>query len=294
MKNIIGIYEETVKNCTDTIANINNIIDTELLTDRQVNTLTNKFISLSPKKFGTFTECLTRHRYGFSSSENLSYDALSTDLEKIEIKSSRVILTIENDNAKNMFQSLNGLSTSLASFKDLFHGNFLCNIQQVKPTAFDQLYYTLFLDDVILEFKINSSDISNQLREQVTSCMLFVDDLKNFKHPESIHLYRKLTSIDAEDTVGIIKALAEHSSPKDKKLRDFIIKSELFEALYIRSKMGYSDKQHRGNSGEGQFHIKSNNIHYHLANNFTKAYTYSDFLNSLKSTPISKKRKTTQ
>ena len=38
----------------------------------------------------------------------------------------------------------------------------------------------------------------------------------------------------------------------------------------------YSNKQHRGNEGEGQFHIDSKNIDYHLLNYFYKSMNYKE------------------
>lgn len=287
MKQIISLYEETVKNCTPTIELISNVINTERLTEKSVNNITNKFIGLSPKKFGTFTECLTRHEHSFLPPLDSSHDAISDNGEKIEIKASRVILTSENNKAKNMYQSLDGLQTSLASFQDLFTGNFICNIQQVKPEVFDTIYYSLFLNDVILEFTMKSEEISKQSSRQEAALIMFIDELKDFKHSESKHILQRLKQISPDDTTNLLKCLSEHctTSPSHKKLREFFFNSELFDVLYTRSKMGYSGKQHRGNEGEGQFHIKSTNIHYHLANNFYQAYTYYDFVESLKKTP---------
>ena len=35
-------------------------------------------------------------------------------------------------------------------------------------------------------------------------------------------------------------------------------------AFFIYFNIQYSDKQHRGNTGEGQFHLKNSNIQYHI------------------------------
>ena len=42
--------------------------------------------------------------------------------------------------------------------------------------------------------------------------------------------------------------------------------------------IGYVDKQHRGNVGEGQFHIKRNNVQYHIANFLYKTLSWDDLL----------------
>lgn len=45
--------------------------------------------------------------------------------------------------------------------------------------------------------------------------------------------------------------------------------------------IGYSDKQHAGNVGEGQFHINQNNLNHHLNNYLIKTLTYDDLLELL-------------
>lgn len=39
---------------------------------------------------------------------------------------------------------------------------------------------------------------------------------------------------------------------------------------------GYSDKQHRGNEGEGQFHLNESNIDYHRRHFLQRVLTYSE------------------
>lgn len=52
----------------------------------------------------------------------------------------------------------------------------------------------------------------------------------------------------------------------------------------ILSCFGYSDRQHKGNEGEGQFHLNRNSIDYHMQNHFVQWLTYEelyDLLNHL-------------
>jgi hypothetical protein len=46
--------------------------------------------------------------------------------------------------------------------------------------------------------------------------------------------------------------------------------------------IGYNDKQHRGNVGEGQFHIKRNNLQYHIDNFLYKKLTWDELLEIIK------------
>lgn len=42
---------------------------------------------------------------------------------------------------------------------------------------------------------------------------------------------------------------------------------------------GYSDKQHKGNEGEGQFHINNKTIAFHIDNYFVGCITYEELYN---------------
>ncbi|MBE5824172.1 MAG: hypothetical protein E7308_08885 [Butyrivibrio sp.] len=44
---------------------------------------------------------------------------------------------------------------------------------------------------------------------------------------------------------------------------------------------GYSDKQHRGNEGEGQFHLNQDNINYHRQNHFEQSLSYEELYDLL-------------
>lgn len=39
---------------------------------------------------------------------------------------------------------------------------------------------------------------------------------------------------------------------------------------------GYSNKQHRGNEGEGQFHLNQGTLHYHMENHLKRVLTYEE------------------
>ncbi|MDF3820804.1 hypothetical protein P3G55_12885 [Leptospira sp. 96542] len=63
--------------------------------------------------------------------------------------------------------------------------------------------------------------------------------------------------------------------------------SDLVEIFEIESKdigsnIFYSDKQHKGNKGEGQFHISNKTIALHRENYFFRSFTYADLLRMLK------------
>ena len=55
--------------------------------------------------------------------------------------------------------------------------------------------------------------------------------------------------------------------------------------------IGYSNKQHRGNEGEGQFHIDSKNIDYHIHSYYYKSITYKEIINLLQNKKINVSKK---
>lgn len=44
----------------------------------------------------------------------------------------------------------------------------------------------------------------------------------------------------------------------------------------VKNILGYSDFQHKGNKGEGQFHINNNTIDWHMKNNFKSWISYEE------------------
>lgn len=48
------------------------------------------------------------------------------------------------------------------------------------------------------------------------------------------------------------------------------------EEILNDKKVGFVNKQHRGNEGEGQFHIKRSNLQYHIDNYLFTSLTYED------------------
>ena len=50
----------------------------------------------------------------------------------------------------------------------------------------------------------------------------------------------------------------------------------------VKKSPGYSNKQHRNNEGEGQFHINNKTINYHIENHLEMVLTYDELFNILK------------
>ncbi len=179
--------------------------------DNETNEKIEKFrdgiFALNTRRFGKVAELMIKEIYHLNDSENIAYDLLAKNKEKIEVKFSRGLRKCkETITEKNMIKQLiaSNLDNRMLTFEMAKEEEFDCNIQQIKPKEFKTLYYGCFFADKIMVCKIGSSQIA-----------------------------------------------------KDKKLL-------------------YSDRQHRGNVGEGQFHINNTTLENHLNKYLVQWLTYGE------------------
>lgn len=165
--------------------------------------------ALRTRRFGSIAELMIEELYNLGKSQNQFHDRYDKENgERVEIKFSTVMKSNEEKITKyNAIEQCKkgNLGNRAIRKKDISIFNFDCNIQQIKRTEFDVLYYGLFFADCIVIFKMTSNKIS--------SCL------------------------------------------------------------------GYSDKQHKGNIGEGQFHLNNTTIDYHMENHFIQQLSYEDLYN---------------
>lgn len=168
--------------------------------------------ALNTTRFGKVAELMIEILYNFKESGKKSYDLYDEkNDQKIEVKFSTVMKTHKKKiNRSNCIEQCKkaanlGNHTRALNSTDIYNSDFDCNIQQVKPSKFDVLYYGLFFADRIAIFKMYSNEISSCLR--------------------------------------------------------------------------YSDHQHDGNTGEGQFHLKHKTIKYHKKKHFVQWLTYEELYN---------------
>lgn len=163
--------------------------------------------SLRTRRFGTVAELMIKKIHRFKDSKNLAHDLFDLDnSDRIEVKFSTVMKANESSiNELNVVNQIMAASSDERALKDseISLLTFDCNIQQIKRTEFEVLYYGLFFSDTVYIFRIKSDEIEN-------------------------------------------------------------------------ANIGYSDKQHRGNVGEGQFHINQKNFKHHVDNFLLKKVTYEE------------------
>jgi hypothetical protein len=174
--------------------------------------LKNAIFLLHTRRFGTVAEHMVKRIQGLEKGKNIFHDLYDQDKsQRVEVKFSTVRATLppidEDDIVASLEAEVNTVrEISFSSWQDK---KFTCNIQQIKKSEFEILYYGLFFDDCIQIFRIESDQIGEDI--------------------------------------------------------------------------GYSDKQHKGNTGEGQFHITEKTLHCHLAKFRHRQLSYEDLLSLLHS-----------
>ena len=106
--------------------------------------------------------------------------------------------------------------------------------------------------------------------------------------------------LEASDEQRMFKSSAWKNNPFDCNIQQ--VKPKHFDILYygvffsdkvvifkiipsqLNKAINYSKKQHRGNKGEGQFHLNNDTYQYHLNNFKERELTYKEILNILNRT----------
>lgn len=125
--------------------------------------------SLNTRRFGSVAEIMIKKKYNFNKSKNNAYDLLSNDNKKIEVKFSRVLKKCNAQiTEKNVIQqTLNSIIQKRSlTYNDSINSKFDCNIQQIKPKEFDELYYGCFFEDKIMICKIEKDQILKDLEDK--------------------------------------------------------------------------------------------------------------------------------
>lgn len=174
-------------------------------------TLREGIFALNTRRFGSVTEVMIKRLAKLKKARSLFHD-LYDDIQgqRVEVKFS--VVTKKADIPVREDTVLACIEQAIDENRMVSYGSwrgchFDSNIQQIKKSEFDVLYYGLFFSDRILIFSLRS--------EQIDS-----------------HIY-------------------------------------------------YSDKQHKGNVGEGQFHINQDTLQVHLDNHLYKELTYEELLKLL-------------
>lgn len=168
--------------------------------------------ALNTRRFGTVAEVMIQRLLGCAAAKNVFHDLFDDAANlRIEVKSSCVRKKSNTPiSADTVLQCIEEATSEVRDvrFEEWTTSEFDCNIQQVKRTEFDVLYYGLFFSDCVKIFRIGSSEIGPRIL--------------------------------------------------------------------------YSDKQHKGNVGEGQFHVNQATLQGHLDTYLNASLTYNELLDLLR------------
>ncbi len=207
-----------------------------------------QLLQRSPKKTGTLFEVVMRDMRDMHGMQR-GRDVSHDAVhgnDRVEIKGSRVISQTDAA-ATNLFDCLLGEERFFAPVQQALTLTYDCNIQQVKARSFDRLLYCLYFSDAIVEFEMTSTQLQG-----------FIDGGTGCTHVQAG------VATDADgSTVG-----------------------EAERRRLEKMQLAYSDFQHAGNAGEGQFHIKPGNLLFHLVRGCTNVYNYGEFAEVLKAQSV--------
>jgi hypothetical protein len=165
---------------------------------------------LNTRRFGTVAEIMIRKLQSLDKARSIFHDLYDqSGDQRVEVKFSTVRRNLSSMDHENIIESIQAelVTDRSVDFSGWQQHKFLCNIQQVKKTEFDVLYYGMFFNDCIKIFRITPADINSDIR--------------------------------------------------------------------------YGDKQHKGNTGEGQFHISEKTLDIHLNKFYHSTLTYQQLLDLL-------------
>ena len=190
-------------------------MDDKWIENLSIEEFKRSIFALKTRKLGTFVEyMLSKIIKELEAVKCKQYfDLIDTkNNERIEVKSSIIRKKNNRISGSNNLKIIKLLKEACEDkvifFNEWKNFKWDSNIQQIKKSFFDILYYVIFFSDIIKIFKISSNDID--------------------------------------------------------------------------SKINYSNKQHRNNEGEGQFHITNDNFQTHLDNYLQVTINYEDLLKILK------------
>lgn len=166
--------------------------------------LRNAIFSLHTRRFGKVAEIMIQKLLSFDVGKNQFHDLYDSKKKlRVEVKFSRAQKKeniITDENVLKTLESVTQFDQRIFGSTEWQEYKFDCNIQQVKPTEFDLLYYGIYFSDCVKIFKMKPSDLEN---------------------------------------------------------------------------LSYSsDRQHKGNVGEGQFHLNNKSYQFHIDNFFDRTLTY--------------------
>ena len=149
--------------------------------------------------FGELAQLMIKELEKFTPSDGKYFDLLDSNNQKIEVKFSRAKKKLKPLKKSNIIElCLNSASDSrVLAEADATKITFDCNIQQIKPSEFDVLYYGIFFKDIIVIFKAQSEVVPNlpgySIQHKGGTEYQFHINKSNYADHKKKHFYKELT-----------------------------------------------------------------------------------------------------
>ena len=158
--------------------------------------------------FGELAQLMIKELENFSPSNNKYFDLLDSSNQKIEVKFSRAKKKLKPLKKSNIIEiCLNSASDSrVLAEAEATKITFDCNIQQIKTSEFDILYYGIFFKDKIVIFKVQSSFVPKMsgysIQHKDGTEYQFHINKSNYSDHKKKYFYKELTYLELFNLFG--------------------------------------------------------------------------------------------
>lgn len=152
--------------------------------------------------FGELAQSMIEELENFKPADGKYYDLLDSNNQKIEVKFSRAQKKLESLQSSNIVDLCMSAATDsrVLTEADATNVAFDCNIQQIKPSEFDMLYYGIFFQDKIVIFKAKSDVVPNMpgysIQHKGGTEYQFHIKRNNYTYHKENHFYKEITYLE--------------------------------------------------------------------------------------------------
>lgn len=115
---------------------------------------------LNTRRFGRVAEIMISYLFNCSDSNKKQFDLYDESNNKIEVKFAVARSRSEPINRKNIIKQIfQARKQMVLSKKECAIFDYDCNIEQIKPSYFDFLYYGIFYCDIVEIYKIEAINV---------------------------------------------------------------------------------------------------------------------------------------
>lgn len=152
--------------------------------------------------FGELAQLMIEKLEKFKPANGKYFNLLDSNNRKIEVKFSRAKKKLKSLQSSNIIDlCMNAVTDSrVLAERDATKVIFDCNIQQIKPSEFDMLYYGIFFKDKIVIFIAKSNEVPNMpgysIQHKGGTEYQFHIKKTTYKYHKENYFYKELTYLE--------------------------------------------------------------------------------------------------